>query len=189
MNREPYRGPQGANRGVARPTSAQPEPQPAKEPVAHRAPAAHSKKDKQSRGVLVKVLIAVVVLVIIAAAAWFGWTKMQGGATGIDSSKYQAVFFTNGQVYFGKLTSANDDYLKLTDVFYLQTQNSDSDAKDSKNPQESSTDQSEVQLIKLGNEVHGPEDAMMITRDQVLFYENLKSDGKVAQTIAQYKQQ
>jgi ABC-type Zn uptake system ZnuABC Zn-binding protein ZnuA len=43
-----------------------------------------------------------------------------------------------------------------------------------------------VQLIKLGSEVHGPEDAMMIAKAQVLFYENLKPDGKVAQSISKY---
>ncbi len=43
------------------------------------------------------------------------------------------------------------------------------------------------QLIKLGEEVHGPEDAMIINRDQVLFYENLKPGGKVSQLIQNYK--
>jgi hypothetical protein len=106
-------------------------------------------------------------------------------ATAIDTSKYQAVFFTNGQVYFGKLQSFNDQYLKLTDIFYLQAQSTDS-TKDA-NPQSTSSDQNNVQLIKLGNEVHGPEDQMVISKDQVLFFENLKPDGKVAQSIEKYK--
>lgn len=113
------------------------------------------------------------------------WSKMQNTAVAIDGSKYQAVFFTNGQVYFGKLQSANSDYLKLTDIYYLQTQGEQ--ASDSQNPQQSTNAQKDVQLIKLGDEIHGPEDAMVISKDQVLFYENLKSDGKVAQSIAQFK--
>lgn len=190
MNREPYRGAQPAvNRGVARPAQVQrDEPQPVKEAPAMHRPASH-KKDKKPRGKLAAIIISIIVIAALAAGGWFAMTKLQGGATGIDSSKYQAVFFTNGQVYFGKLTSANGDYLKLTDVFYLQTQTAATDENDSKNPQESSNDSADVQLIKLGNEVHGPEDTMIISRDQVLFYENLKSDGKVAQTISQYKQQ
>ena len=40
---------------------------------------------------------------------------------------------------------------------------------------------------KLGQEIHGPEDEMIISKDHVLFYENLKSDGKVSQSIEQYK--
>ena len=73
--------------------------------------------------------------------------------------------------------------LQLTNIFYLQTQSSSS----STNPQTTSTDSSSVQLIKLGDEVHGPEDSMVIEKSQVLFYENLKSDGKVAQSIAAYQ--
>ena len=45
-----------------------------------------------------------------------------------------------------------------------------------------------MQLIKLGEEVHGPEDTMVINRDQMLFFENLKSDGKVTQLIRQHSQ-
>jgi hypothetical protein len=42
-------------------------------------------------------------------------------------------------------------------------------------------------LIKLGNEVHGPEDSMVIERSQVLFFENLKNDGKVVDSINKYQ--
>ena len=108
-------------------------------------------------------------------------------AAAIDSSKYQAVFFTNGQVYFGKLHTLNNNYMKLTDIFYLQAKDPSTNA-DSKNPQETSTQQSpDVQLVKLGNEVHGPVDEMIISKDQMLFFENLKKDGKVAASIGQYK--
>lgn len=43
-----------------------------------------------------------------------------------------------------------------------------------------------MQLIKRGEEVHGPEDAMIINRDQVLYYENLKPSSKVSQLIQKY---
>ena len=145
------------------------------------------KEEKSKKRFVLPILIAIVV--IILAISGFVALTGKSGAAGIDGSKYQAVFFTNGQVYFGKLSGVNSDQMKLTDVFYLQTQASQGDEKDSKNPQDSSTDQSNVQLIKLGNEVHGPEDAMILSKDQILFYENLKNDGKVATTIKQYKEQ
>ena len=105
--------------------------------------------------------------------------------TAIDASKYQAVFFTNGQVYFGKLHAFNSDYMKLTDVFYLQTKEA---ASGSENPQQTAKNSSnDVQLVKLGNEIHGPADEMIISKDQMLFFENLKSDGKVTNSIGQYK--
>ena len=165
------------------------EPQPVSEspkPVVHHAASSRgAAKQKKSFKRFLWPLIAVVI-VIAAVAGWFAWSNMNSGAVAIDSSKYQAVFFSNGQVYFGKLQAASGGYMKLTDIFYLQSQQS-TDSKASANPQETSTGQNNVQLIKLGDEIHGPEDQMVISKDQVLFYENLKPDGKVAQSIQKFK--
>lgn len=172
------------------PTPPPVEPEPKKETprtVQHIGNTHHIPKEEKSKKRFVLPILIVIVVIILGISAFVALTNKNGGS-GIDSSKYQAVFFTNGQVYFGKLQSFNDDYMKMTDIFYLQTQETETDT-DKKNPQETSTDQnSNVQLIKLGNEVHGPEDSMIISRDQVLFYENLKNDGKVATTIKQYKE-
>lgn len=143
------------------------------------APAAKKKQPKKWW----KWAMAAVVVALVAGAGWFFLRSTLFG-NNVDSSKYQAVFLTSGQVYFGKLQFLNDDYMKLTDVFYIQSSTTDSE---SDNPQKSKTDSNNMQLIKLGNEIHGPDDAMVISRDQVLFYENLKSDGKVTQSIQQYK--
>ena len=194
MNREPYRAPQPASRGPAsRPTASRPataaahQDEPSVAPV-HRAPTVHhtAKAPKSRKKVIIPIIIAAVILLAIAGC--IAWSKLRTASPSIDSSKYQAVFFTSGQVYFGRLHNLNDRYLKLTDIFYIQAQQSETGSeKDSKNPQETSTNQNNVQLIKLGDEVHGPEDAMIIERSQVLFYENLKNDGKVAQAIQQHE--
>jgi hypothetical protein len=34
--------------------------------------------------------------------------------------------------------------------------------------------------------VHGPEDSMVMNEDQILFFENLKADGKVTTSIGEY---
>ena len=127
-------------------------------------------------------VVALVVVVLVALGAWFAFSKM-GGDAGVKGGQYQAVFLTNGQVYFGKVSNVNGDYVELSDIYYLQVQQSvQPEAKDK-------TDQSQVSLAKLGSELHGPEDAMHISRQQVLFWENLKNDGKVVQAINSYKQQ
>jgi hypothetical protein len=41
----------------------------------------------------------------------------------------------------------------------------------------------QFQLIKLGNELHGPTDKMYINRSQVLFYEQLRKDSQVVVNI------
>lgn len=137
----------------------------------------HKKGSKKFLVISVGFVITVAVIVLAVLMLY----RATAGSL-IDSSKYQAVFFTNGQVYFGKLQTLSGNYFKLTDIFYLQTKE-----VDSTNPQQTSTDTSpDVQLIKLGDEIHGPNDEMIINNDQVLFFENLKSDGKVSQSIASF---
>jgi len=53
--------------------------------------------------------------------------------------------------------------------------------------QEQANPQGELSLVKLGNELHGPTDAMHINRDQILFIEDLKDDSNVFQAITNYK--
>jgi hypothetical protein len=128
-------------------------------------------------------LLAALAVVVLLLAGWFV-LRPTGAAGSIDGDKVQAVFFTNGQVYFGKLHMVNDEYMKLTDIFYLQAKTATT--KDS--PQQTSGGSaSDVQLIKLGQEIHGPEDAMVFNKSQILFFENLKKDGNVSSTIAKYQ--
>lgn len=139
-----------------------------------------SRKPRDKKKMIVLAVAAVLLVVGLIFGGWTLFRSMTSG--GIDGGKYQAVFFTNGQVYFGKLQN-NGDYMRLTNVYYLQAKAA---AADSKNPQETAASTgSDVQLIKLGGEIHGPEDEMIISKDQVLFFENLKADGTVSKTIAQ----
>ena len=50
-----------------------------------------------------KLIALVAGILLLALVGWFAYGRLSGSASVIDSSKYQAVFFTNGQVYFGKL--------------------------------------------------------------------------------------
>lgn len=102
--------------------------------------------------------------------------------TNINTKEYQALFLTNGQVYFGKLTDLDHQYVTISDIYYLQVQQSLQDSKTTAD----STDSS-VSLAKLGNELHGPEDKMYVARDQVLFWENLKNNGSVVKAIDKYQ--
>jgi hypothetical protein len=106
----------------------------------------------------------------------------------IEHDKYQAVFLTNNQVYFGKVQLLADRSVRMTDVYYLQSQTA-AQAENEKmaDPSQSGGTKATPQLIKLGSELHGPEDAIMFSKEQVLFWENLKSDSKVAKAIDVYK--
>lgn len=199
MEEGPFRMPRSVDRSATnRPESSgypaeETQPEPVKKeskPVQHRtAPSRYTVKEQN---LLKRLLLSggiIIIIIIVLAIGWIMWPKSQtSAAAAIDSGKYQAVFLSNSQVYFGKLQALGSDYFKLTDIYYLQS--NQGDAADSKNPQQTNTDQNaDVQLIKLGSELHGPDDAMIVSKDQVLFFENLKTDGKVSKSISQYKDQ
>jgi len=148
------------------------------------APVTTGRKSKRGKGRKKLVAISIAVIILAAAIVLAALMVYRSSVNSlIDTSKYQAVFLTNGQSYFGKLQPAGGSYMELTDIFYLQTKPTDSTA-----PQQATPDTSaQVQLVKLGDEIHGPSDQMIIDKSQILFFENLKSDGKVAQSIAAYQ--
>lgn len=146
------------------------------------------------------IILAVVVVVLGALGILFRQQLFGSknnaevkGAMTTGSSGYQAVFLTNGQVYFGKLSDATADYVTLKDIYYLQVvqppqlQGTPPQGQQQSAPAQQQAAQPQISLVKLGNELHGPVDEMHISRSQVLFYEDLKSDGQVVKAIADYK--
>ncbi len=87
----------------------------------------------------------------------------------VDSSKTQAVFLNGGQVYFGHIKALNNKYITMSGVFYLRVnqQVQPNGQQQNSNPE----------LVKLGCELHRPKDEMVINREQVTFWENLKEDS------------
>lgn len=98
----------------------------------------------------------------------------------IDTTRYQAVYLDNDNVYFGKVKYMMNGDMLLTDVFRIQAGDAKSD---------DSTAANDIRLIKPGSELHAPDDTMRINRSKVVFVENLKTDGKVTQAILDYKKQ
>ncbi len=94
----------------------------------------------------------------------------------IDGSKYQAVFMSSGQTYFGKLIFLNDQYMQLSDIYYLSSGGQPLQ-------QNTSLGNANVSLVKLGCELHGPYDQMTINLDRVDFWENLQDNGQVVKAI------
>ncbi len=134
------------------------------------------------------IILGLVVLILVVCGIVFRdklFAKKSSNAPVVSKvSDYQAVFLTNGQVYFGKLSDADKDYIKLADIYYLQVVQPPLQGQQQPGQ---ATPQQQISLVKLGQELHGPSDEMHINRTQVLFYEDLKTDGKVVQAIQQYK--
>jgi len=118
--------------------------------------------------------IAVLVAAVVVVLTRSNTKAAVAENTFVASSNYQAVFLSNGQVYFGKVTSLNSDYIRMKSVYYL-TQNGESSTSD-------------YTLIKLGcQQIHYPEDAMTINRAQVTFWENLNDKGTVVSKIKEFE--
>ncbi len=134
--------------------------------------------DINTRGALVAIAIA-----LLAIAILIGTQVFQGSAIGNapNSKKFQAVFLTNGQVYFGKLSGLGGSYATLSDVYYIQSGAQQGAAGASPAP----SAQPNLSLVQLGQEIHGPEKQMQIAASQIVFWEDLKDDGKVVQAIKQ----
>jgi len=124
--------------------------------------------------VMLLVLIALVVGILVVRTQLFraGLSTLfaPSAAEVIDGNAYQAVFLTNGSSYFGKVREQGEDWLLVSDVFYL-----------------ASSEQSGTQLIKRGSEPQGPREPMIVPKQQVLFIENLRDDSEIVNAIRRFK--
>lgn len=134
-------------------------------------------------GAFFAVVILIVGLIVLVAAN-NNSVNDKTEATYIKSNKLQAVFLNTGQVYFGNINSLNNNYLTLSNIYYLQTASNGSATAAS-----TANTNSNVTLVKLGCELHKPLDQMVINRSQVTFWENLDSSGQVSSAVAKYQAQ
>jgi hypothetical protein len=156
-------------------------------PVPSSSSPQHSnKKSKKGfnklMGISAIVLLFSSTILVVALLLFIAFTgNGRGESRLVDTSKLQAVFLNGGQVYFGKITGLSDKNMVLEDIYYLRVnQQVQPDAK---------RDANDISLVKLGCELHGPEDRMVIKQDQIIFWENLKEDGDVSQAVKTFKSQ
>ncbi len=182
-----------ANRGT-RPLNQQPhkqQPVSSEEPVKTPEPSMPKKSNEHEHSKFGKLSFlfvlfggAIITIALIIILIFGGEATQNKEANLINTDEYQAVFLNSqdGQVYFGKLAVYNNDLFVLKDIYYVRV---DSPIQPENASQQQ---QSNISLAKLGNELHGPQDFMFIRRDQVLYWENLKNDGKVVTAITEYKE-
>jgi hypothetical protein len=122
----------------------------------------------------------IVVIIILVLAAWqilsfFGLAPLAADFPMVSSADWQAVFLTNNQVYFGHLENYNNSYAILKDIYYLRVAEPLQQGAQPPGPT--------LNLVKLGAELHGPQDTMYVPKDKIMFWENLKKDSQVVQAI------
>ncbi|CAN5146847.1 hypothetical protein BH11PAT4_BH11PAT4_7060 [soil metagenome] len=134
------------------------------------------------------IAILAVLIILLGGVGYFIFSRTtgtNGGSIikddGDNVSDYTSVFLANGQVYFGKLYQETGESLDLRDIYYLKGETT----TDTKQTQQ--TGNAPFSLVKLGEELHGPNDRMRINRQQVLFVESLKKDSSVVKAIIEDK--
>jgi hypothetical protein len=170
-----------------------PAPQASHPTAGHVQPGGGRRKhvDWGQRTVRIELFIVLVGSALLLAAvslyAAFSGNGVKSEADRVNKNQYQAIFLNGGvtsgsvsySTYFGHITKLNDKYAVLNEVYYLTDQGSTS-AQAASSPQ----------LTKLGcQQLHSPEDEMVINRSQIAFWENIKDSGKVVDTIKKFKQQ
>lgn len=148
-------------------------------------PSSTTKRSRKFGKKLSRSTIIAIAAVLLVVAGLFFLLNSRSAAFGIDGDKYQSILLSNDQLYFGKLTVVNKDQFKLTDIYYLQSKADEASTEESS---EASSGAS-FKLIKfaIGDEIYDQEDEMIIASDKVLYYGNLKEDGRASQAIEQYK--
>ena len=117
--------------------------------------------------------------VLVAAEVGRAWVAWQGdiGSLGrsamIARGSWCAVTLANGQVYYGVMTAAGSGYVRLKQVYYVQ-----SVAQSNGGP-------SQFRLVnRQKNDWHAP-DWMLIPTSKVLYVENVSAQSRLASLIAQ----
>jgi hypothetical protein len=171
------------NRGSRTETSAQ---HPGGAGVAPHSPKSSKLKGKFGLDKIAQVgFLAAVAILVLAVLFSVVLNKNESKeASYVDEGKLQAVFLNGGQVYFGKISDLNSKYLKISNIYYLRV-----NQQVQPNQQNTNASQNDISLVKLGCELHGPQDDMVVNREQVIFWENLKTDGQVAKAVDEYVKQ
>lgn len=126
---------------------------------------------------IMKTFGAIFILVVLVFAFVFG-RDLVSGFLSSEKNEWSAVFLSNGQVYFGKIDSNGGREMVLKQVYYLQAE---------EGQQVDDLNQSRFKLVKLGSELHGPQDILIINKSSVIFYEYLREDSKVVDSIKNFK--
>lgn len=127
--------------------------------------------------------IVITVLIVVCVAAGFYFLK--GGALWRENSPWYAVHLNNNQVYFGHMSSRNDDTIILSDTYYLQVYGQDGNTSASSN---FSVSQSPTYgLTRRGDDTTLSSDhKIFINRAAVLFWEKLSDDSEIVKLTKEY---
>ena len=158
--------------------------------TAEKASLARAKKTQGKstvRAIVKKALLVTVAffLLVLFDANYNTFSALKDGMQA--KGKWQAVFLSNGQIYFGHLSPYGMKYFVLKDAYYIQSSRVPAPAPQAEGAAPTETEEqpqfeTRNELVKVTGDLHGPENAMFIPREQILFWQNLRSDSGIVRT-------
>ena len=124
------------------------------------------------RALLVLVLLAVVASAVVAGAQLLDDDDDELVTDFVRTSGYQAVILANDRVFFGKLRPASEGFYVLKDAHFIRQE-----------PGQNEEDPPLNAVVPLTEELHGPEDEMLINERFILSVEDLRNDSEVLAAI------
>ena len=95
----------------------------------------------------------------------------------IDRSSYQAVILANDRVYFGQIRSANAEFYRLENAYFLRERRADEASEPVR------------ALLPVNREIHGPQNEMLIAKSEVVLVEDLAEDSPILREIERQQEE
>jgi hypothetical protein len=112
--------------------------------------------------------IVLALALFVGAFAFVEWWDFVPPSVG--GARYQAVFLSNGQTYFGHYVDRLGPYAKIENAFYIQ-----------QTPAANENEAPTSKIVRRGSEFHNPEPFVLLPKTAILFVEDLRADSSVAQ--------
>jgi hypothetical protein len=127
---------------------------------------------------LKKTLLRIVAIIVLAGIGYGIWLLSRPSdpfAGKVAKGRWQAVFLSDGRIYFGHLHPASSEFFELTEAYFVQQ------------VQGAKGQQAGSQVRPISAQPEGPEDRVMLDRKFILQIENLRTDSEAVKAIEQVR--
>src|SRR5438105_2734627 len=128
-----------------------------------------------TRRTMGRVLLGILIGGAVGGLVWLGLVAFGGnGAFGgrVDPNRWQAVFLSNGEVYYGHLVEAGDDFYELREAYFVVQA-----------PAAQKGSPPTQQVRPITQQFQNPEQFMLVSKRFVVKVENLSPDSQVTKAI------
>lgn len=134
-----------------------------------------------------KSIIASVVTALVVTGLFLGYlvakkqvklpAQFEKLVTRRAGERYFGVFLDNNQAYFGTIANRTSQYVILRDVYYLRAPTSN----------QSQNEGATLDLVKRGQELHGPQEETLINREKIVLIEEVGQKSQLMEAINKAK--